>query len=327
MRKIPFLELLSYLKNKSINIEFDDSNIFYFSGINSLEFADNLEISFFHDNKFIDLAQKTKAKACFVNKNNLNFLTKNCIPILVDNPYQAYALTTNFLFPREKSNKIISTNSIIDDDAILEPDIQIDENVIIRENTKLFDHCIIHANSIIGPNVEIGPNTIIMPNCVIRDSIIGNDCTIQSGVIVGGKGFGFTPDTKIEIMHVGKVMIGNNVDIGSNTTIDKANLNATIIEDNVRIDNLVQIAHNVKVGKNTIIAGQSGIAGSSTIGSNCLIGGQVGISGHLKIGNNVQIAAKSGVRTNIKDNSKIAGDPAVDIIKWKRNFIKNFRKS
>ena len=140
--------------------------------------------------------------------------------------------------------------------------------------------------------------------------------------IIGGSGFGFTVNEKISIEHFGNVIIGDNVKIGSNCTIDRASINSTIIEDNVRLDNLIQIAHGVKISMNSIIAAQVGIAGSTTIGSNCIIGGQAGISGHLKIGNNVKIAAKSGVTKDIKDNMTIAGFPAIDIRKWKKNIIK-----
>ena len=166
-----------------------------------------------------------------------------------------------------------------------------------------------------------------MSNCVISNSSIGENCLIKPGAKIGEKGFGFTPDSKIEIRHIGNVILGNNVEIGSNTTIDQAALHSTIISDNVRIDNLVQIAHNVCIGQNTIIAAQTGIAGSTKIGKNCLIGGQVGIAaGHLIIEDNVTIAAKSGVTKNIKKNSIIAGFPAVDIKIWKKNIINQYRK-
>ena len=166
-----------------------------------------------------------------------------------------------------------------------------------------------------------------MPNSVVSHAIIGKNCTIQSGSIIGGKGFGFTLKTKVEIKHIGNVVVGNFVDIGSNTTIDRATIDSTVIDDNVRIDNLVQIAHNVYIGQNTIIAGQTGISGSTQIGNNCLIGGQVGIAGHLIIEDNVTIAAKSGVTKNIKKNSIIAGFPAVDIKIWKKNIINQYRKT
>ena len=156
-----------------------------------------------------------------------------------------------------------------------------------------------------------------MQNCTI-----GSDCLIKSGAVIGGTGFGFDPKSKIKINHIGNVVIGDNCNIGSNTTIDRAVFDSTIISKNSFIDNLVQIAHNVFIGEGAIIAAQSGIAGSTTIGDNVVIGGQTGISGHLTIGNNVQIAAKSGVTKNIKDNSVIAGFPAVDIKKWKISNIK-----
>jgi len=179
---------------------------------------------------------------------------------------------------------------------------------------------------VIGPNVVIGQGTRIMSNCVINNAFLGENCLIQHGAIIGGKGFGFTPRQKIDIKHIGNVIIGNNVDIGSNTTIDRAVFDSTIIGDFSHIDNLVQIAHNVILGKHTIIAAQVGIAGSTVIGDNVKIGGQAGVSGHLNIGNNVTIAAKSGVTKNLKDNSIVAGFPAIDIKKWKLNTIKFNRK-
>ena len=169
-------------------------------------------------------------------------------------------------------------------------------------------------------------NSIIMNNCTIIESIIGNNSFIQSGAVIGGKGFGFTPDSKINIQHLGKVIIGDNVEIGSNTTIDRGALNDTIIGNNVRIDNLVQVAHNVKIGDNTIIASQVGIAGSTEIGKNCMIGGQAGFAGHIKIGDNVIVAAKSGVTKNIKDNSTIAGFPAIDKKTWRKLKIQEYKK-
>ena len=141
-------------------------------------------------------------------------------------------------------------------------------------------------------------------------------------LVIGGAGFGFDPKSKIRINHIGNVLIGDNCNIGSNTTIDKAVFDSTIISKNSFIDNLVQIAHNVTIDEGAIIAAQTGIAGSTTIGRNVFIGGQVGIAGHLIIGNNVKIAAKSGVTKKIADNSIVAGFPAVDIKKWKISNIK-----
>jgi len=326
MKKYIFKELKSFLQNNNIDIITDLKDDESFSGIESLNTSTNSSLSFFHNIKYKDDLLSTKSKACFIIEEYKNLLPKSCCPIFVKDPYEAFALTTNFLFPKDKSNGVIISNAQINENTILGKNIQINSNVVIKENCSISDNCIIYDNAVIGPNVSIDKNTVIMSNCVIRDTNIGNNCLIQSGTIIGDKGFGFTQKSKVEVRHIGNVLIGNNVEIGSNTTIDKSSLNSTEIKDNVRIDNLVQIAHGVIIGKNTIIAAQSGISGSTQIGENCLLGGQVGIAGHLIIGNNVTIAAKSGVTKNIKDNSVIAGFPAIDIKLWRKNIVNQYKK-
>jgi len=326
IKKFSYSELKSFLQSRSIDIESTILNDSYFLGINSLELANENDLTFFHNSKYANLLATTKAKACFITKDHYKLLNKVCVPLIVKDPYYAYALTTNLLFPKKISNGIINSHSNIDDLAIIGNNVQVNYNVSIKENTKIGDNCILFENVIIGPNVVLGANSIVMANSVISNSSIGNNCLIKPGATIGEKGFGFTPNSKIEIRHIGNVILGNNVEIGSNTTIDQAALHSTIISDNVRIDNLVQIAHNVCIGRNTIIAAQTGIAGSTKIGNNCLIGGQVGIAGHLIIEDNVTIAAKSGVTKNIKKNSIIAGFPAVDIKIWKKNIINQYRK-
>ncbi len=159
---------------------------------------------------------------------------------------------------------------------------------------------------------------------IYSDSIIGKNCTVHSGVVIGGDGFGFAPQSDcnyVKIAQIGNVVIEDEVEIGSNTTIDRATLGSTIIRKGVKLDNQIQIAHNVEIGENTVIAAQTGISGSTKIGKNCMIGGQVGIIGHLTIGNNVKIAAQSGIGANIKDGEIVQGSPAFDINKYKRSFI------
>ena len=326
MKKFFYSELRNFLQFKSIDIESTISNDSYFFGISSLELAKENDITFFHNSKYTNLLALTKAKACFVTKDYSKLLNKLCVPIIVNDPYITYALTTNFLYPKQKSNGFINSYSNIDDLATIGNNVQVNYNVSIKENTKIGDNCILSENVIIGPNVVLGANSIVMSNCVISNSSIGKNCLFKPGAKIGEKGFGFIPSSKIEVRHIGNVILGNNVEIGSNTTIDKAALHSTIISDNVRIDNLVQIAHNVQVGKDTIIAALTGISGSTRIGNNCIIGGQVGIAGHLIIEDNVTIAGKSGVTKNIKKNSIIAGFPAVDIKKWKKSIINQYRK-
>ena len=317
-----FIDLIKFLSDKDIKIKSPLSNNEVISGISSLENANKNQISFFDNTKLLNYLKKTKAKACFIKNEFSNLIPKTCLPIIVDNPYLCFAYTTNFFYPKRISNGKISQNSSINKDASISNNVEIGNFVTISKNCKISKNVIIENNVIIDKNVFIGENTFIGNNCVISNSIIGKNCIIESGTIIGGRGFGFTAEEKISIQHVGNVIIGNNVKIGSNCTIDRASIDSTTIDDNVRLDNLIQIAHGVKISKNSIIAAQVGIAGSTFIGSNCIIGGQAGISGHLKIGNNVKIAAKSGVTKDIKDNMTIAGFPAIDIRYWKKNIIK-----
>jgi len=325
-KKISYSDLKKYLNSKSVIVDSKMDENDYFLGIGSLDAAEDHNLTFFHNNKYIKLLSSTNAKACFITKEFSNFLNKKCIPIIVKDPYYAFALITNFLFPKQKSTGNINSFSNIDGTAIIGNNVEIRYNVSIKQNTNIGNNCILSENVIIGPNVILGDNSIIMPNCVISNSSIGNNCFIKPGVKMGDKGFGFTPNEKVEVRHIGNIVMGENVEIGSNSTIDRAAINSTYIGDNVRIDNLVQIAHNVQIGNNTIIAAQTGIAGSTKIGKNCIIGGQAGISGHLIIEDNVKIAAKSGVTKNIKKDSIVAGFPAIDIKIWKKNIINQYKK-
>jgi len=320
-------QLFNYLKLRSVSVQtiskFDQDN--FFDGISSLKKSKNKFITFYSNEKFKDLLPSNLSSACFIKKQDAHLLPDKCIPLIVDDPYLTYAHTSNFLNPVQVSKNLISKNSILNTNLILGNNIEIQDFVTIKENVKIEDNVIIYSNSVIGPNVTLGKNTIIKSNCTISDSNIGTDCLIQSGVVIGDRGFGFTVKNKIEIQHTGNVYIGNNVQIGSNTTIDKAAIDSTIINDNVRIDNLVQIAHNVIIGKNTIIAAQSGVAGSTIVGKNCIIGGQVGINGHIIVGNNVTIAGKSGVTKSLMDNSIVAGFPAIDINIWRKYAVKKYK--
>ena len=320
-----FSDIVSYLNNYSIDVVSDIPKNKVIHGIGSISRSDKNFITFYSNNEFENLINSTKAYGCLINNINKYILPKKCFPIVVKDPYLAYPHLSNFFYPTEIPNNSISKHSSIDQTFIRGQNIEIKNFVTIKYNVKISDNCIIGDNCVIGPDVVIGNNTHILPNTTISNTIIGEKCLIQSGTVIGDRGFGFTSSEKIEIRHIGNVIIGNNVQIGSNTAIDRATLDSTIIEDNVRIDNLVQLAHNVLIGKNTIIAAQCGIAGSAKIGKNCKIGGQAGIAGHINIEDNVVIAAKSGVTKSISANSTIAGFPAVDIKLWKKIIIKQRR--
>ena len=321
-KKITLEEIKNFLGNFSIKISTNIKNDEIFFSINSITKASLKDITFYIDNKYLLQLRDTKAKACLITKNDSNLLPENCSPIIVDNPYLCFAYLSNLFKVDETSNGVISDNTFIENKINISENVQIDPFTSIFHDTIIGKNVIIGSNCSIGPNVDIKDNSIIYSNTILTNCTIGNNCKIKSGAVIGGKGFGFEAKNKIPIEHFGNVLIGDNSYIGSNTTIDRAVFDSTIIGEFSHIDNLVQIAHNVILGKHSIIAAQVGIAGSSVIGDNVKIGGQSAISGHLKIGNNVTIAGKSGVTKNLKDNVIVAGFPAIDIKKWKINIIK-----
>lgn len=195
----------------------------------------------------------------------------------------------------------------------------IGENVKIGNNVKIYSNCVIGANAVIGDDTTLFAGVKIYSDCVI-----GKDCRLHSGVIIGGDGFGFAPNSENnykKVPQIGNVIVEDHVEIGSNTTIDRATLGSTIIRKGVKLDNLIQIAHNVEIGENTVIAAQTGISGSTRIGKNCMIGGQVGIVGHLTIGDNVKIAAQSGIQNNLEEGAMVQGSPAFPAGNYRRSYV------
>ena len=322
IKKINYLDIKNFLISNNIHPISNLKDNEFFTSLNSLSNANNNELTFFNDISQLKKLEKTKAKACLINNKYLKFLPNSTSSILVEDSYNSFAIISNLFAVKDKSDGIISKYSSIHNSSAIDKNVQIDRFVDIGENCQIGENVIVESNCKIGPNVVIGSNSIIHSNSNLQDSIIGSHCIIKSGAVIGGAGFGFDPKSKIRIKHIGNVLIGDNCNIGSNTTIDRAVFDSTIISKNSFIDNLVQIAHNVFIGEGAIIAAQTGIAGSTKIGDNVVIGGQTGIAGHLTIGKNVQIAAKSGVTKNITDNSIVAGFPAIDIKKIKFSNIK-----
>lgn len=292
------------------------SDSFIVSRIDSLETAKEDEISFLGNDKYLHFLKDTKAVAILVSKKIDINKYKNKNFIVVDNPQLACSKFLSLIY-KDKLSKIkvgISPKATIEEDVELGKNISINHNVVIEKGVKIGDNTKILANVYIGQNVSIGKSCIIYPNVTIReDSKIGDNCILNPGVVIGGEGFGFISvgDKILKKPQLGYVEIGNNVEIGANTTVDRATLpnTTTYIGDNTKIDNLVMIAHNVHIGKNSIIVAQVGIAGSTKIGNNVTIGGQVGIVGHVNIGNNIKIGAKSGIMHDLKDNQILSGYP------------------
>ena len=206
----------------------------------------------------------------------------------------------------------------------LADDVYIGPYVTIGPNTKIASGVHVYSNSYIGSNVSIGKDTILQARvCLMDDVEIGARCILQSGSIIGCDGFGYIKkgEKNIKTPHIGKVVIEDEVEIGANSTVDRATLGETIIHKGVKLDNLVQIAHNVEIGPNTVIAAQSGIAGSTKIGSRCTIGGQVGIIGHLVLGDDIQIQGQSGVISDIPNGKTVQGTPAIDFKSFYKSYV------
>jgi len=252
--------------------------------------------------------------------------------IRVKDAYNAFATLLDY-YNRIKQNKTgISDKAAIASTATVGKDVYIGEFAVIGENAQIGDGTKIYPQTYIGDNTKVGNNTLIFAGVkVYSDNQIGDNCVIHSGVVIGADGFGFAPQSDNnyrKVAQIGNVIIEDNVEIGANTTIDRATLGSTIIRKGVKLDNLIQIAHNVEVGENTVMAAQSGIAGSTKVGKNCMIAAQVGIVGHLKVGDNVKIAGQSGVSNNVPDNAVIFGSPAFDASEYRRSYVhfRNFPK-
>ena len=280
--------------------------------------AKSNDITFFHSTKYIDFVKKTKSKLIVTNKRLINYIPKKINIIEVDNVLIAVAKISTLFYPNSLDDNFDNEVKKINKKKFLR--LKAGNNILLGKNVQIGKNCSIGHNTIIEKNVIIGNNCNIGNNVILKYTIIGNDTNILDGAIIGKKGFGFYPgkNKNFRYPHIGSVIIGNDVEIGCNNTIDRGSLSNTIIGDGTFLDNQVHIAHNVKIGKNCIITGQVGFAGSSSIGNRVMIGGQAGISGHIKIGDNVQIGGGSGVIKNITSNTKVMGYPAKSI----RSFLK-----
>jgi UDP-3-O-[3-hydroxymyristoyl] glucosamine N-acyltransferase len=277
-----------------------DSNILI-NSVASLESAHKNSISFFNNPRYSDLLRTTKAAVVIVNRESLSF--RSGVSIVIDNPYLYFAKVSQLLNPSKSLKKEVHKSAIIHPSCKLGLDIYIGPNVVIDENVSIDDGVVIHAGSMIEADSVIGKASVIHPHVVIKaNTILGKNCTLYAGCVIGSDGFGYAKDDNkwLAIPQTGRVILGDNVDIGSNSTIDRGTLDDTIISSGVKIDNLVQIGHNCMIGENTIIAGCVGIAGSAKIGKNCAIGGAAMILGHLSITDNVTISPGSMITRSIK---------------------------
>ena len=282
-------------------------------------------ITFLANPKYTSYIYSTKASITIVSDSFEPEEDLSTTLIKVSDPYKAFSKLLEY-YNQVKLNKSgIENPSYISETATHGENFYLGAFSYLGENVKIGDNVKIYPNAFIGDNVEIGNNVMIFPGAKIySETVIGNHCVIHGGAIVGADGFGFSPDQNgvySKVPQIGNVIIEDHVDVGAGTTIDRATLGSTIIRKGVKLDNQIQIAHNVEVGEHTAIAAQTGVAGSSKIGKNCLIGGQVGIAGHIQIGDRVKVQAQSGIGRNIKDGEVIQGSPAFGYNDWNKAYV------
>jgi len=296
------------------------------SRLSKIEEGTEGSLTFLANPKYTPFIYTTKASVVVVSNDFIPGQPVMTTLIRVADAYTSFAKLLDLYKSLNPKKKGISPFAFVAKTAVIGKDVYLGEFVVIGEHVVIGDHTMIYPQVSIGDHVRIGENTTINAGArIYEDCVIGNQCTIHSGVVIGADGFGFARQNDQhyrKIAQTGNVVIEDNVEIGANTTIDRATLGSTILHQGVKLDNLIQVAHNVEIGENTVIAAQTGIAGTTKIGRNCMIAGQVGFIGHLVIADNVKIGAQSGIEHSIPVEGAIYfGSPAIESSKARRNII------
>lgn len=282
-------------------------------------------LTFLANTKYSNYLYSTNATIVIVNKSYELENEVKATLIKVDDAYSSFSKLLEYYNQIKLMKSGIEQPSVISDGVTYGDDLYLGSFCYIGKNVRIGNNVKIYPNSFIGDNVTIGDNCVFFAGVrVYSETEIGNHVTIHSGSIIGSDGFGFAPQEDgsfTKIPQIGNVVIEDYVEIGSCSTVDRATLGTTYIRKGVKLDNQIQVAHNVEIGENTVIAAQTGIAGSTKIGKNCLIGGQVGIAGHITIGNYVKIQAQSGIGKSLKDGEVVQGSPAFNYGDFAKSFV------
>ena len=293
--------------------------------LSKIEEGESGSLTFLDNPKYTPYIYKTEASIIIVNRDFVPEQELKSTLIKVDDAYKSFSKLLAYYNEVKNTKSGIETPVFISDSASYGEGLYLGAFAYIGNNVTLGANVKIYPNVYIGDNVRIGDNTVVFAGAKIySETIIGSDCVIHSGVILGADGFGFTPDENGEFTKVpqtGNVVLEDHVDVGAGTTIDRATLGSTVLRRGVKLDNQIQIAHNVEIGEHTVIAAQTGIAGSTKIGKHCMIGGQVGIVGHIAIGDRVKIQAQSGISRNIKDDEVLQGSPAMNYGDYNKSYV------
>lgn len=297
-----------------------------------IEEGEKGSLTFLSNPKYTQYIYSTESSITIVNKDFVPEHPIKTTLVRVDNAYEAFSQLLEYYNKVKMDKKGIENPVFISESADYGENLYLGAFSYLGENVKIGNNVKIYPQVYVGDNVVIGDNTTIFAGAKIHsETVIGNSCVINDNVILGADGFGFRPDetgTYHKVPQTGNVILEDHVDIGPGTTIDRATLGSTVIKRGVKLDNQIMIAHNVIIGENTVIAAQTGVAGSTKIGKNCIIGGQVGIAGHISIGDNVRIQAQSGIGRNVKDNETLQGSPALGYSEYNKSYVhfKNLSK-
>jgi UDP-3-O-[3-hydroxymyristoyl] glucosamine N-acyltransferase len=294
-----------------------------FTDVAPLEAAGHDHVSFLDNRRYTDAFRASKAGACIVSPDMEKKAPAGMALLLTDDPYRGYARVAHAFYPPPPSTAV-STQAVIDETASLGPDCLVGPGAVIGPGAEIGRRCRIGAHSVIGAGVVLGDDCLIGPSASLAYALVGKGVIIHAGACIGQDGFGFAPGAQghLKVPQLGRVIIGDDVEIGANTTIDRGSGPDTVIGAGAKIDNLVQIAHNVRIGQGCMMAAHVGISGSTTIGDFAMIGGQVGFAGHLQIGDGVRIAAQSGLMRDVESGMTVGGSPAVPMRQFLRGVAR-----
>ncbi len=296
------------------------------SDVGSIESAKEGQLTFLCDAKYLPYLSSTGASVVLMTDSIAFEGETNATLIRVENARaamgQLLALVAKAMNPAKQG---VEQPSYVSEGVAVPEDAYIGAFAYVGKNVQLGKGVQIYPHTYIGDNVRIGDNTILYSGVrIYYNCVVGNDCILHAGVVVGSDGFGFEPDAKgvnQKLPQIGNVIIEDDVEIGANTTVDRAMMGSTIIRRNAKIDNLVQVAHNVEVGESTFLCSQVGIAGSSKIGAHCILAGQVGVAGHLEIADNCVFGAQSGIPSSVRKAGMYQGSPIIDAMNWRRSVV------